>query len=114
MTNELIWCPRGWLDGGSGAWAVSRKTPIYFMLSYILTALLVGGYGGGPFQLPRVIMWGLSLYCCVSHRCYTAEQRLTKLTITTSAAMSVLQAFVMAGAAIFPGPVHPWWLGYPL
>ena len=25
---------------------------------------------------PRVIMWGLSLYCCVSHRCNTAEQRL--------------------------------------
>ena len=39
-----------------------------------------------PFQLPRVVMWGLSLYCCVSHRCYTAEQRLMTLTITTSAA----------------------------
>ena len=32
MTNELIWCPRGWLDGGSGAWAVSRKTPIYIIV----------------------------------------------------------------------------------
>ena len=47
--------------------------------------------------MPRVIMWGLSLYCCVSHRCCTAEQRLMiTLTITTSAAMSVLWAFVMA------------------
>ena len=48
-------------------------------------------------------MWGLSLYCCDSgairryiHRCYTAEQRLiTTLTITTSAAMSVLRALVL-------------------
>ena len=32
--------------------------------------------GGGAFQLPGVIMWGLSSYCCVIHRCYTAEQRL--------------------------------------
>ena len=30
-----------------------------------------------------------------SHRCYTAEQRLTTLTITTSAAMSVLRALVL-------------------
>ena len=29
-----------------------------------------------PFQLPGVIMWGLSSYCCVIHRRYTAEQRL--------------------------------------
>ena len=36
------------------------------------------------------IMWGLSFYCYVSHRCCT-------LTITTSAAMSVIQAFVMMG-----------------
>ena len=50
------------------------------------------------FLLHRVIMWELSLYCCVSHRCCTAEQRLiTTLTITTSAAMSVLRAFVMVG-----------------
>ena len=49
-----------------------------------------------PFQMLRVNMWGLSLYCCVSHRCCTAEQRLmTTLTITTSAAMSVLRALVM-------------------
>ena len=31
------------------------------------------------FQLPRVIMWGLSLYCCVSQRCCTEEQRLMTL-----------------------------------
>ena len=50
------------------------------------------------FQLPRVIMWGLSLYC-VGYRCYMAEQRLmaeiTTLTITTSTAMSVLRALGM-------------------
>ena len=33
-----------------------------------------------PFQMPRVNMWGLSLYCCDSHRCYTAEQRLLHIT----------------------------------
>ena len=33
----------------------------------------------GAFQMPRVLMWGLSLYCCVSHRCCTAEQRLRTL-----------------------------------
>ena len=33
----------------------------------------------GAFQMPRVNMWGLSLYCCDSHRCYTAEQRLLTL-----------------------------------
>ena len=42
------------------------------------------------FQLPRVIMWGLSLYCSVSQRCCTEEQRINDstatLTITTSAA----------------------------
>ena len=27
----LIWCPVGGLVGGCGAWAVSRKTPIYFI-----------------------------------------------------------------------------------
>ena len=27
--NRLIWCPVGWLVGS--AWAVSRKTPTYFM-----------------------------------------------------------------------------------
>ena len=27
----LIWCRFGWLNGGCGARAVSRKTPIYFM-----------------------------------------------------------------------------------
>ena len=32
-----------------------------------------------PIQMPRVLMWGLSLYCCVSHRCCTAEQRLRTL-----------------------------------
>ena len=26
----LIWCPIGWLVGGCGARAVSRKTPIYY------------------------------------------------------------------------------------
>ena len=35
--------------------------------------------GVGAFQMPRVIMWGLSLYCCVNHRCCTAEQRLMTL-----------------------------------
>ena len=53
-----------------------------------------------PFQLPRVIIWGLSLYCCVNHRCYTAEQRLMTLTSTSSAAMSVL------GALVMPHPSH--------
>ena len=28
----LIWCPVGGLAGGFGARAVSRKTPIYFMM----------------------------------------------------------------------------------
>ena len=28
---RLIWCPVGWLVGGCGARAVSRKTPIYFI-----------------------------------------------------------------------------------
>ena len=28
---RLIWCPVGWLVGGCGAWAVSRKTPVYFI-----------------------------------------------------------------------------------
>ena len=32
-----------------------------------------------PFQMPRVNMWGLSLYCCDSLKCYTAEQRLLTL-----------------------------------
>ena len=36
-------------------------------------------YYHGPIQMPRVLMWGLSLYCCVSHRCCTAEQRLRTL-----------------------------------
>ena len=31
MTLRFIWCPFGWLVGGHGARAVSRKTPIYFM-----------------------------------------------------------------------------------
>ena len=30
---RLIWCPVGGLVGGFGAWAVSRKTPFYFMYS---------------------------------------------------------------------------------
>ena len=60
------------------------------------------------FQLPRVIMWGLSLYCCVSHRCCTAEQRLmTTLTITTSAAMSLLRAFVMVQVTIWLSITYP-------
>ena len=29
--------------------------------------------------MPRVNMWGLSLYCCDSLKCYTAEQRLLTL-----------------------------------
>ena len=29
----LIWCPVGGLAGGCGRRAVSRKTPIYFMIS---------------------------------------------------------------------------------
>ena len=29
---RLIWCPVGGLVGGCGARAVSRKTPIYFMI----------------------------------------------------------------------------------
>merc|ERR1712012_1134502 len=29
---RLIWCPVGWSVGGCGARAVSRKTPIYFIL----------------------------------------------------------------------------------
>ena len=31
----LIWCPVGGLVGGCGARAVSRKTPIYFIVSYL-------------------------------------------------------------------------------
>ena len=29
---RLIQCPVGGLVGGCGAWAVSRKTPIYFII----------------------------------------------------------------------------------
>ena len=28
----LIWCPVGGMVGGCGPWAVSRETPIYFIL----------------------------------------------------------------------------------
>ena len=38
--------------------------------------LLLVGNLPQPFQLPRVILGGLSLYCSVSHRSYTAEQKL--------------------------------------
>ena len=31
----LIWFPVGGLVGGCGAWAVSRKTPIYFIIIII-------------------------------------------------------------------------------
>ena len=40
----LIWCPVGGLVGGCGARAVSRKTPIYFIFSQLLT--------GGGEQCP--------------------------------------------------------------
>ena len=33
----LIWCPVGGLAGGCGARAVSRKTPIYFILGMGIT-----------------------------------------------------------------------------
>ena len=60
------------------------------------------------FQMPRVVMWGLSLYCCISHRCCTAEQRLmTTLTITTSAAMSLLRAFVMVQVTMWLSITYP-------
>ena len=32
ILGRLIWCPVGGLVGGCGARAVSRKTPIYFMI----------------------------------------------------------------------------------
>ena len=32
---RLIWCPFCGLVGGCVAWAVSRKTPIYFILLYL-------------------------------------------------------------------------------
>ena len=36
MLTWLIWWPVGWLVGGCGAaWAVSRKTSIYFIYLYI-------------------------------------------------------------------------------
>ena len=54
-----------------------------------------------PFRLPSVIIWGLSLYCSVSHRSHTAI--LTTLTTTSSAAMSVLRALVMNRIALLPG-----------
>ena len=40
---RLIQCPVGWSVGGCGARAVSRKTPIYFMVAstvpYVITAI---------------------------------------------------------------------------
>ena len=44
--------------------------------------------------MPRVLMWGLSLYCCVSHRCCKAEQRLLH---NHNLRRPVLRAFVMGG-----------------
>ena len=32
---RLLWCPVGRLDGGCGAQAISRKTPIYFIYTGI-------------------------------------------------------------------------------
>ena len=55
-------------------WLRSKKQAICKLCSLI-------GWAKAPcrrcaFQLPRVIMWGLSLYCCICHRCCTAKQRL--------------------------------------
>ena len=36
---RLIWCPIGWLVGGCGARAITRKTPIYFMFTVKTTKL---------------------------------------------------------------------------
>ena len=49
---------------------------VHFLENTFLLSGFFGKFLLWAFQLPRVIMWGLSLYCCVSHRCYTAEQRL--------------------------------------
>ena len=38
---RLIWCPFGWLVGGCGARAVSRKTPIYFILVIVVIVVIV-------------------------------------------------------------------------
>ena len=32
---RFIWCPVGGMVGGCGVWAVSRKTPIYFIGIYL-------------------------------------------------------------------------------
>ena len=47
------------------------------------------------FQLPRVIMWGLSLYCCVRYKCYTTEQRLIYTDKQLLSRYALLQALVM-------------------
>ena len=38
-------------------------------LTWAVLGLTPAAFRPGAFQLPRVIMWGLSLICCVSHRC---------------------------------------------
>ena len=38
---RLIWCPVGGLVGGSGACAVSRKTPIYFICTFYMKPGLI-------------------------------------------------------------------------
>ena len=38
---QLIWCPGGGLVGGCDARAVSRKTPIYFIIKYTYSYIYV-------------------------------------------------------------------------
>ena len=38
---RLIWSLVGWLVGGCGARAVSRKTPIYFILVIVVIVVIV-------------------------------------------------------------------------
>ena len=40
---RLIWCPVGWLVGGCGPQAVSRKTPIYFIRLVLFSCIYVTG-----------------------------------------------------------------------
>ena len=37
----LIWCTVGGLVGGCGAWAVSRKTPIYLIILYVIIIIQI-------------------------------------------------------------------------
>ena len=41
---QLVWCPVGWLVGGCGARAVSRRIPIYFIMYNVLKYVIYCNY----------------------------------------------------------------------